>query len=161
DKVIEWGNGAVKLFWEEGKVDLKKRKEIKKKLKFNKKKNNKKKKLKNTSALKGFKVPLPLREQLQRDERVKQFLLKQLAKTADEHKDRVRRFEIPKGIVVFAVERTDQNGCMTPSYKKKRDIIRNKQKDNFLSELKKIEDLSGPVLSKAPAQESNHASSKK
>ncbi|KAA6363498.1 MAG: long-chain acyl-CoA synthetase, partial [Streblomastix strix] len=29
DKVIEWGNGAVKLFWEEGKVDLKKRKEKK------------------------------------------------------------------------------------------------------------------------------------
>ncbi|KAA6395913.1 MAG: hypothetical protein EZS28_008560 [Streblomastix strix] len=29
DKVIEWGNGAVKLFWEEGKVDLMKRKKKK------------------------------------------------------------------------------------------------------------------------------------
>ncbi|KAA6385429.1 MAG: hypothetical protein EZS28_019046 [Streblomastix strix] len=49
----------------------------------------------------AFEVPLPLREQLQRDERVKQFLLKQLAKTADEHNDRVRRFAIPKGLFVL------------------------------------------------------------
>ncbi|KAA6376094.1 MAG: long-chain acyl-CoA synthetase, partial [Streblomastix strix] len=174
DKVGEWGNGAVKLWWEQGKIELKQKEPKKEKKRQTQEKteieptipvendNNKEQKNEkeddeesipktsntpnSTSALEGFQVPLPLRELLQNDEGVKLFLLRQLAKTADEHRDCVRRFEIPKGIVVFADEWTDQNGCMTPSYKKKRDIIRNKQKDEFLSELKKIEVLSVPVL---------------
>ncbi|KAA6357286.1 MAG: long-chain acyl-CoA synthetase, partial [Streblomastix strix] len=43
----------------------------------------------------------------------KSYLLAVLKRAADSNPDKVRRFEIPKGIVLFSEEWNDYNGCMT------------------------------------------------
>ncbi|KAA6375909.1 MAG: hypothetical protein EZS28_028562 [Streblomastix strix] len=87
----------------------------------------------------SFTSPWDLRQKLHRDPEVKKFLLEAIKKTAEANPDKVRRFEIPRGIVVSVEEWTDLNGCMTPSFKMKRDFIRNRDKTEFDHELVAIE----------------------
>jgi long-subunit acyl-CoA synthetase (AMP-forming) len=81
-------------------------------------------------------------------------LLNSIRKSCEANPDKIRRFEIPQGIVITVEEWTDLNKvyccscvyivilfgkCMTPSMKIKREGVREKYKDEIAAELDDIE----------------------
>jgi long-subunit acyl-CoA synthetase (AMP-forming) len=90
-------------------------------------------------AVSEINAPLPLRIYLSKDSELKSFMLSVIKKGCESQPEKVRRFEIPKGLVICGEEWSDQNRCLTPSMKVKRDFIRNKYKDEFQAELSLVE----------------------
>lgn len=86
--------------------------------------------------------PLDLRTALAADEGCRAFVLGAIEAVCVKNADKIKRFEIPKGIILAAEEWDENNGLLTPSMKVRRENIKAKYAKEFEAELKKIEQIS-------------------
>jgi long-subunit acyl-CoA synthetase (AMP-forming) len=94
-----------------------------------------------TNAMEETEIPLNLRLYLAEDIDLKSFIISAIQKSCESNNDKIRKFEIPKGVVVCGETWCDTNKCLTPSMKIKRDVIKNKYKEAFQVELVRVENI--------------------
>lgn len=70
---------------------------------------------------------------------LKKYLLQEIRKVCEAHSDLIKRFEIPRGVVVCAEEWTDANGYLTATLKTKRDVVRRQFRVEYQEELARVE----------------------
>ncbi|KAK2953070.1 putative Long chain acyl-CoA synthetase 7, peroxisomal [Blattamonas nauphoetae] len=105
-----------------------------------------------------FESPDALRKSLVKDPQVMAWFLHQIQETGNRCPTQVKRYEIPKGIVLCAEEWGVENKCMTPSMKVKREFVRMKWREEFEEQLGVIDELerlenAGNVVRKAVVRE--------
>ncbi|KAK2964132.1 putative Long chain acyl-CoA synthetase 7, peroxisomal [Blattamonas nauphoetae] len=98
------------------------------------------------SAETEFESPDALRKLLSTAPEAMSFVLSAIQHTAEGCPTEIKRYEIPKGIVLCEEEWTVENKCMTPSMKVKREMVRQKWKQEFQQQLALIEEMDRQVL---------------
>ncbi|KAK2952957.1 putative Long chain acyl-CoA synthetase 7, peroxisomal [Blattamonas nauphoetae] len=98
------------------------------------------------SAETEFDSPDELRKLLSTTPEAMSFVLAAVQRTAEGCPTEIKRYEIPKGIVLCEEEWGVDNKCMTPSMKVKREVVRQRWKEEFQQQLALIEEMDRQVL---------------